>query len=187
MKSKIRFEKNVLLSKRRKHTTIQGVVPCIAHLYNCTTRCNTKQSIYYSEVPSTCFGCQPHPSSGVHKTVTAASGTGHIFCGQVSLATLEGGTCTQKIWPVPEAVVTVFVYTWWWVWLTPEICRVNLQNNRLLCVAFCWTITKHVEWTCKIIDCFVLRFVGQLRNMLEWTCKIIDCFVLRFVGKLRNM
>ena len=25
----------------------------------------------------TCFGCQPHPSSGVHKTVTTATGTGH--------------------------------------------------------------------------------------------------------------
>ena len=32
------------------------------------------------QVHSTCFGCQPHPSSGIHKTVTAASGTGHIFC-----------------------------------------------------------------------------------------------------------
>ena len=30
------------------------------------------------QVHSTCFGCQPHPSSGVHKTVTTASGTGHI-------------------------------------------------------------------------------------------------------------
>ena len=26
---------------------------------------------------STCFGCSSHPSSGVHKTVTAVSGTGH--------------------------------------------------------------------------------------------------------------
>ena len=26
-------------------------------------------------VHSICFGCQPHPSSGVHKTVTTASGT----------------------------------------------------------------------------------------------------------------
>jgi len=25
----------------------------------------------------TCFGCPPHPSSGVLKTVTATSGTGH--------------------------------------------------------------------------------------------------------------
>ena len=61
------------------------------------------------QVHSTCFGCQPHPSSGVHKTVTTASSTGHTFCaatslqrGQASLATLEGGSCT-----VPEAVVTV--------------------------------------------------------------------------------
>ena len=61
------------------------------------------------QVHSTRFGCQPHPSSGVHKTVTTASGTGHIFCaatslqrGQASLAAMEGGGCT-----VPEAVVTV--------------------------------------------------------------------------------
>ena len=27
------------------------------------------------QVQSTCFGCQPNPSSGVHKTVTTASGT----------------------------------------------------------------------------------------------------------------
>ena len=27
------------------------------------------------QVHCTCFGCQPHPSSGVHKTVTTASGT----------------------------------------------------------------------------------------------------------------
>jgi len=31
------------------------------------------------EVRSTRFGCQPHPSSGVHKTVTTAAGTGHFF------------------------------------------------------------------------------------------------------------
>jgi hypothetical protein len=48
------------------------------------------------QVHTTCFSCQPHPSSGVHKTVTTASGTGHIFCaatslqrGQAGLATLE--------------------------------------------------------------------------------------------------
>jgi len=30
-------------------------------------------------------GCQPHPSSGVHKTVTTASDTVHIFCAAASL------------------------------------------------------------------------------------------------------
>ena len=29
---------------------------------------------------STFFGCLSHPSSGVHQTVTAACGTGHITC-----------------------------------------------------------------------------------------------------------
>ena len=34
--------------------------------------------IYLLQNYSTCFGCLSHPSSGVHKSVTAASGTGHI-------------------------------------------------------------------------------------------------------------
>jgi len=37
------------------------------------------------QVHCTCFGCQPHPSSGVLKTVTTASGTGHILCAATSL------------------------------------------------------------------------------------------------------
>ena len=34
--------------------------------------------IYLLQNYSTCFGCPSHQSSGVHKNVTAASGTGHI-------------------------------------------------------------------------------------------------------------
>jgi len=34
--------------------------------------------IYVLQNYSTCFGCPSHPSSGVHKTVTAVSGAGHI-------------------------------------------------------------------------------------------------------------
>jgi len=33
--------------------------------------------IYLLQNYSTCFGCLSHPSSGVHQTVTASSGTGH--------------------------------------------------------------------------------------------------------------
>ena len=33
--------------------------------------------VYLLQNHSTYFGCPSHPSSGVHKTVTAASGTGH--------------------------------------------------------------------------------------------------------------
>jgi len=34
--------------------------------------------IYLLQIYSTRFGCPSNPSSGVLKTVTAASGTGHI-------------------------------------------------------------------------------------------------------------
>jgi len=34
--------------------------------------------IYLLQIYSTCFECPSLPSSGVHKIVTAASGTGHI-------------------------------------------------------------------------------------------------------------
>ena len=33
--------------------------------------------VYLLQNNSTCFGCPSHASSGLHKTVTAASGTGH--------------------------------------------------------------------------------------------------------------
>jgi len=33
--------------------------------------------VYILQNYSTCFGCLSHPSSVVHQTVTAASGTGH--------------------------------------------------------------------------------------------------------------
>jgi len=33
--------------------------------------------VYLLQNYSTCFGCLSHSSSGVHKTGTAASGTGH--------------------------------------------------------------------------------------------------------------
>ena len=34
---------------------------------------------YLLQVYSTCFGCPSHSSSGVHETVTAASGAGHCI------------------------------------------------------------------------------------------------------------
>jgi len=56
---------------------------------------------------STCFGCPPHPSSGVLKTITPASGTGYNICTATplqhpDLATLGGSSCTddlyQRLW-----------------------------------------------------------------------------------------
>ena len=38
----------------------------------------TDVGIYLLQNYYTCFGCLSHPSSEIHQTVTAASGTGHI-------------------------------------------------------------------------------------------------------------
>ena len=111
------------------------------------------------QVHSTRFGCQPHPSSGVHKTVTTAAGTGHIFFAATSLqrghitggqlppsnvTTLKGGSCTN-IWPVPEAVVTVLCTPddgcGWHPKHVEWTCRII---NRLLCVASRWKIIKYI-------------------------------------------
>ena len=78
------------------------------------------------QVHSTCFGCQPHPSSAVHKTVTTASGTVKLplawpCCREVA---------AQKIWAVAGAVITVLC--------TPG--------------DGCGWHPKHVEWTCRIIN-----------------------------------
>ena len=68
-------------------------------------RDTTQSSLFIIlRVHSTCFGCQPHPSSGVNKTVNTASGTGPV-------TSLQRGQAWQH-WrevtgPVPEAVVTV--------------------------------------------------------------------------------
>jgi hypothetical protein len=50
--------------------------------------------IYLLQNYSTCFGCSSHPLSGVHKTVTAASGTGHI--------TYQGNNLPPA-WPIGHA------------------------------------------------------------------------------------
>jgi len=116
------------------------------------------------QVHSTCFRCQPHPSSGVRKckTVTTAFGTGHIFCAATSLQCGRARTLAwpqwrevpaQKIWPVPKAVVTFL--------RTPD--------------DGCGWHPKHVEWTCRIIN-------RLLCVASRWTIINIDMKYLEAMG-----
>ena len=78
--------------------------------------------IYLLQNYCVCFGCPSHLSSGVHKTVTAASGTGHsvrattfLQCGLIRprwrkvVAQIRDRTCTRSC-------SYGFMYSWWWVW-----------------------------------------------------------------------
>jgi len=75
------------------------------------------------QVHSTCFGCQPHQSSGIHKTAATSLQRGKA-------QTCWREVAAQQIWPVPEAVVKV-------------LC--TLDDG-------CGWHPKHVEWTCRIIN-----------------------------------
>ena len=88
--------------------------------------------IYLLQIYSTCFGCPSHPSSGEHKTVTAASGTGHsiwatTFLQRGLIRQRRRNVVSQILWPVPEAAVTVLC--------TPD--------------DGCDGHPKHVEWFCS--------------------------------------
>ena len=81
--------------------------------------------IYLLQNYCTCFGCPSYPSSGVHKTVTAASGTGHSIWataflqrGQRPKATLEEGCCSDTM-TCTKSCSYSFMYSWWWVRWTP--------------------------------------------------------------------
>ena len=79
---------------------------------------------------STCFGCPSHPSSGVHKTLVATSGTDHdiweaeaSFFKRDQLVTFEEA-CFPDSMICTRGCNYSFMYSWWWVWWTPETCRV---------------------------------------------------------------
>jgi len=52
-------------------------VPCIVTILIRSNEMQQYAGVYLLQNYSTCFGRLSHPSSGVHQTVTAASGTGH--------------------------------------------------------------------------------------------------------------
>ena len=87
--------------------------------------------IYLLQNYSTCFGGPSQPSSGVHKTVTAAFGTGHnirvtAFLQHDLIRPRWRKVVTHILWPVPEAAVTVLCTPDDVRW-TPETCRVILR------------------------------------------------------------
>jgi len=110
-----------------------GAETCRSCINNRPTRCNTKQSIYYSASLLYMFRVSSTPI--IRSTHNTASGTGHIFCSATSLQCGQAWprwreVAVQKIMTSTGGCSYSFVYSWWWVWLKPEICRVNLQNNK---------------------------------------------------------
>jgi len=109
----------------------------LIYIDNCPTRCNTKQSIYYSAGSLNTF--RVPTTSIIRSTRNSNYSLRYWSCCDVlcsclpptwpSLATLDGGSCTKNMTSTGDRSYN-FVYSLWWVWLAPETCRVNLQNNK---------------------------------------------------------
>ena len=118
------------------------------------------------QVHSTWFGCQTHPSSGVHKTVTTASGTVQLFPSNVARRAWQSWreVAAQNTWPVPEAVVTVLCIPDdgcdWHPKHVEWTCRIM---NRFLCVASRWTVIFIIFWY------FIWFFVFDLASLWSWS------------------
>jgi len=101
------------------------------YIKNCPTRCNTKQSIYYSASSLYMFRVSTTP---IIRNTEKCNYSLRYWCSYLpptwpSLAKLQRGGYTKNMTSTGGCSYS-FVYSWWWVWLTPETCRVNLQNNK---------------------------------------------------------
>ena len=110
----------------------------VFYINNCPTRCNTKKSIYYSASSLYMFRVSTTP---IIRSIQNCNYRLR-YCAATSLQRGQGReVATQKIWPVPEAVVTVLCTPDDGCGLHPKhvqwTCRII---NRLLCVASRWTI-----------------------------------------------
>ena len=129
------------------------------YINNCPTRCNTKQYIYYSASSLHMFRVSTKP------IISSTQNCNYSlrYCAATSLErgkvwSLCREVIAQKIWSVTEAVVTVLC--------TPD--------------DGCGWHSKHVEWTCRIINrvlCVASRWTiinTEQRRTEPWTLKKIQ-------------
>ena len=146
-----RFE-NIWLWERRKgriqNKKLILLILCLRfrasliYINNCPTRCNTKQSIYYSA--GSLYMFRVSTTSVIRNTQNCNYSL--RYCAATSLQRGQAWprwreVAVQKIWSVPEAVVTVLCTPYdgcgWHPIHVEWTCRII---NRLLCVASRWTI-----------------------------------------------
>jgi len=106
--------------------------------------------IYLLQNYSTYFGCPSHPSSGVHETITAASGTGHsnsatTFAQRGHIWPRRRKVVARIVWPVPEAAVTDLCTPDDGCDGHPKVIESNFAINKYLhTVASCWILLIYI-------------------------------------------
>ena len=120
---------------------------------------------------STCFGCTSHPSSGVHKTVTSASGTGHSIWEttflQCGLKVTLKEVLAQILWPVPEVAVTVLC--------TPDDgCDVHQKHVEWFRSNAHWCILYLINIDLWVFTSFMTLTTVINHGLKQWVLKIFE-------------
>ena len=117
--------------------------PCIMNHCQLLSNKMRLYTVYYiSANCSTCFGWYLHPSSGAH--VNFNYSIWH-WSNRITTVRCRGWVETRwkaanTVWPVPDAEITVYMFSWWWLKVSPETCRAVCRTNKLYIVATCRTI-----------------------------------------------
>ena len=152
---------------------------------NCPTRCDYIQFYYISANSSTCSEWYPHLSSGAH--VHCNYSNWHNFVPTPPRQQKVANT----VWPVPDAVITVYVCSWWWVKVSLETCRAVCRNIiQLYIVASSWTIidisssedcTVAIWKGCMLHNCFNSPWSRDLLHAeFEEKITLFEILCLRF-------
>ena len=113
--------------------------------------------VYLLQNYSTCFGCLSHPSSGVHQTVTAASGTGHITCQSNNL---------PPAWPNFHILLTLISKSSYL--LSFSVCLILILESSGMTTS----ISKQVF---SFLSCSIIsgRFASVVRSVITGTSHIL--------------
>jgi len=146
--------RNLIACKTRKGILCLWIRASLIYIDNCPTRCNTKQSIYYYASSLYMFRMSTTPiirsTQNCNYSLRYCSATS-IQRGHGKLAWPRWReVAAQKIWPVPEAVITVLC--------TPD--------------DGCGWHPKHVQWTCRIIN--RLLYVASRWTIINTETNISD-------------
>ena len=118
----------------------------LIYINNCPTRCNTKQSIYYSASSLYMFRVSTTP-------IIRSTQNCNYNVAKLAWSSWRE-VCAQKIWPIPETVVTVLC--------TPD--------DR-----YGWH-PKHAEWTCRIINRLICIYLSINQLDAQFFCFTISLF-----------
>ena len=113
---------------------------------------------YISANCSTCFGWYLDPSSGAH--VNCNYNIWH-WSNRICYLPMSWRSRTpprqrkvaNTVRPVPDAVITVYVCSWWWVKVSPETCRAVCRNRKKTVYS---RILLDIYWHCHG-QCYITK------------------------------